>query len=162
MERVVSCVRAQPVRSRAAAGSAEDARDSDRTFPGVKGRCVDLSLRIRPEDTEALFDCFTIRFAASDSEFSMLNWRPKEQVLKIDRKFSGSRRAIIHQRRALVKSSDGSIQICLILDRFSAEAFINDGQKVLSIVLYTAQEAEGIAFSCRGRARLDIEKYDLA
>ena len=92
----------------------------------------------------------------------MLNWRPKEQVLKIDRKFSGSRRAIIHQIRALVKSSDGSIQIRLILDRFSAEAFINDGQKVLSIVLYTAQEAEGIAFSCRRRARLDIEKYDLA
>ena len=52
-------------------------------------------------------------------------------------------------------------QIRLILDRFSVEAFVNDGRQVLSAVLYTSQEADGISFACRGRARVDIEKYDL-
>ncbi len=141
--------------------TADGISGADRTFPGVKGRCVDLLLRIRPENAETWFDRFTIRFAASDTRFSMLTWRPGEQVLKIDRKFSGSRRAIIHQRRALVPSGDGSISIRLILDRFSAEAFVNDGRQVLSIVLYTPPSSEGISFSCCGSARLDIEKYDL-
>ena len=139
----------------------DDTQGKDRTFPGIKGRCVDMTVRIRPEDPEKLFDRFTIKFAAAGARFSMINWRPKEQVLKIDRKFSGSRRAIIHQRRALVPSEDGSISIRLILDRFSVEAFVNDGRQVLSAVLYTEQEADGISFTCRGKARVDIEKYDL-
>ena len=143
------------------ADSTDDTQSTDRTFPGMNGRCVDMLVRIRPEDGEKLFDRFTIKFAAAGSQFSMLNWRPKEQILKIDRKFSGSRRAIIHQRRALVPSEDGSISVRLILDRFSAEVFVNDGYQVLSLVLYTNQEADGIFFSCRGRARVDIEKYDL-
>ncbi len=142
-------------------GPADDVQSRDLSFEGVKGRCVDMTVRIRPEDPEKLFDRFTIKFAAAGSRFSMLNWRPKEQVLKIDRKFSGSRRAIIHQRRALVPSKDGSVTIRLILDRFSVEAFVNDGRQVLSAVLYTEQEADGISFSCRGQARVDIEKYDL-
>lgn len=146
---------------RNAADLTEDGQGTDRAFPGVKGRCIDLTVKIRPEDVQTSFDRFIIRFAAAGAQFSMLTWRPKEQVLKIDRKFSGSRRAIIHQRRALVPSEDGSISIRLILDRFSVEAFVNDGRQVLSAVLYTSQEADGISFSCRGRARVDIEKYDL-
>ncbi len=67
----------------------------------------------------------------------------------------------IHQRRTLVPSEDGSISIRLILDRFSVEAFVNDGRQVLLAVLYTDQAADGISFSCRGQARVDVEKYDL-
>ena len=139
----------------------EDKRGDDQFIAGISGRCVDLSVNIRPEDKKELFDSFTLRFAGSGNQFSMLVWRPKEQILRIDRKFSGSRRAIIHQRRAQVPSEDGSISLRLILDRFSAEVFVNDGRQVLSITLYTDPKADEISFSCRGRAKIDIVKYDL-
>lgn len=133
----------------------------DLVLEGISGSCADLTVKIRPEDPDKLFDSFVIKFARSGLHYSMLIWRPKEQILRIDRKFSGSRRAVIHQRRALVPSPDGSISIRLILDRFSAEAFVNDGRQVLSIALYDGPEAGGISFSCRGRAKMDVEKYDL-
>ncbi len=140
---------------------AEKDSESEITLDGVKGRCVDITMKIRPEEAGRLFDRFTIKFASSGEHYSMLIWRPKERILRIDRKFSGSRRAIIHQRRALVPGEDEAISIRLIVDRFSAEAFIDDGIQVMTITLYTEQEAGGISFSCRGKAMLDVEKYSL-
>ena len=49
----------------------------------------------------------------------------------------------------------------VILDRFSAEIFVNDGEQVLSAVLYTEQEAEGISFAADGAVRMDVTKYEL-
>ena len=60
-----------------------------------------------------------------------LSFRPGESVLKVDRKFSGSRKAIIHQRRSRVNHQDGELKLRIILDRFSAEIFVNDGEQTL-------------------------------
>ena len=49
----------------------------------------------------------------------------------------------------------------MILDRFSAEIFINDGEQVMSAVLFTEQEAKGISFFAEGAAKIDVVKYDL-
>jgi beta-fructofuranosidase len=81
--------------------------------------------------------------------------------LKIDRKFSGSRRAIIHQRRSLVNSQGGKLKLRIILDRFSVEVFVNDGEQVLTAITYTVQEADGISFLANGTVRMDLVKYDL-
>jgi beta-fructofuranosidase len=81
--------------------------------------------------------------------------------MKIDRKFSGSRRAIIHQRRAEVPSRDGSVKIRLILDRYSAEAFINEGEQTITANLYTDMGAQRITFNALGAVSMNIVKYDL-
>ncbi len=81
--------------------------------------------------------------------------------MKIDRKFSGSRRAIIHQRRSLVNSQGGKLKLRIILDRFSVEVFVNDGEQVLTAITYTVQEADGISFLANGTVRMDLVKYDL-
>lgn len=57
-----------------------------------------------------------------------LSYHPRESILKIDRKFSGSRRAIIHQCRSLIRSQNGELRLRIILDCFSAEVFVNDGE----------------------------------
>ena len=49
----------------------------------------------------------------------------------------------------------------VILDRFSAEVFINDGEQVMSVVMFTEQEANGISFFADGAAKIDVVKYDL-
>ena len=90
-----------------------------------------------------------------------VSFRPYESVLKIDRKFSGSRRAIIHQRRCQVPQSGGCITFRMILDRFSVEIFVNDGAQTLSATMYTEQAADGFKFFADGKVSVDVEKYDL-
>ena len=124
--------------------------DNSAAIPGACGRMADLELEIGPDGD--LFREFTIRFAEGGGCFTAINFRPGESILKIDRKFSGSRRAIIHQRRAKVRHDGGRLKLRVILDRFSAEVFVNDGEKVLSAMLYTDLHAEGISFCADGRA----------
>ena len=53
------------------------------------------------------------------------------------------------------------MKLRVILDRFSAEIFINDGEQVMSAVILTEQNAKGISFFVDGAAKIDVVKYDL-
>ena len=50
----------------------------------------------------------------------------------------------------------------VILDRFSAEVFINDGEQVMTATILTGSEARGISFETDGKAVMDITKYTLS
>ncbi|MCM1174829.1 MAG: glycoside hydrolase family 32 protein [Blautia sp.] len=128
---------------------------------GVKGRKIDMELVLRPGDDRNVYRKFAVRFAQNEKYHTSVSFRPYESIVKIDRKFSGSRRAIIHQRRSLVNSRDGRIKLRIILDSFSAEIFVNDGEYVLSATLYTDLSADGISFFADGRVTMDVVKYDL-
>ena len=128
---------------------------------GVRGRMVDLEISLRSADPEQVYEKFTIKFAAGGRYYTMLSYHPRDQIMKIDRKFSGSRRAIIHQRRALVPSQNGEIRIRLLLDRYSAEAFLNEGAQTITANLYTDMGAQRITFTAQGAVSMDLVKYDL-
>lgn len=132
------------------------------SLDGVKGRMADIELVIRPEDENSIYQKFAIRFAQNDRFQTSLSFHPRDSILKIDRKFSGSRRAIIHQRRSQVNCKDGCLKLRIILDRLSAEIFVNDGEQVLSAIVYTEQAADGISFYAEGTVHMDLVKYDLA
>lgn len=135
--------------------------EGELTLPGVEGRTVDLELTIRPQDGGAPCRRFTLRFAQDGRRHTALSFRPHESVLEIDRSFSGSRRACVHQRRCLVPSRDGTLKLRVILDRFSAEVFVNDGEQVLTAAITTDEAARGISFAADGPVRMDVTKYDL-
>lgn len=128
---------------------------------GIQGRRIDMEITLHPGDEKELYQKFAVRFAQNDRYHTALSFRPKESILKVDRKFSGSRRAVIHQRRSLVKSVGGELKLRVILDRFSVEVFINDGQQAMSAVMYTPQEAQGVSFFADGSVTMDVVKYDL-
>jgi beta-fructofuranosidase len=129
------------------------------SLPGVSGRTVDLEVEVEPAGEG--YNRFALRFAKNEEFYTGVSFRPHESVVKIDRKFSGSRRAIIHQRRAMVPSEDGAIRIRLILDRYSAEAFINEGEQTITANLYTDMGAQRITFNALGAVSMNIVKYDL-
>ncbi len=146
----------------------EEVRHENVTFSGltrldgIRGRKIDMELSIRPLDEENMYRKFAVRFAQNDTYHTAVSFRPLESIVKIDRKFSGSRRAIIHQRRSRVGSRNGEIKLRIILDMFSVEVFVNDGEHVLSATMYTEKEADGISFLVDGVATMDVVKYDLA
>jgi beta-fructofuranosidase len=130
---------------------------------GVRGRCIDMTIHVRPADPERVFHKFSVRFAQKDNLRTAVSFRPHEKTVKVDRKYSGSCRAIVHQRRCLVEGSgNGVITLRLILDRFSAEVFINDGRYVMSAVLFTDLAADGISFFADGEAVIDVESHRLS
>ena len=135
--------------------------DGEIQIPGVNGRILDLEVQIRPADEEDVYQKFAIRFAMDDIHHTAVSFRPHESIVKIDRKFSGSRRAIIHQRRAYVDHDNGSLKLRIILDRFSAEVFIGDGRKVMSMTIYTDLRAGKIGFFADGKALVSVKKYEL-
>ena len=128
---------------------------------GVSGRRIDIELELWPADPEKVYRKFAVRFAQDEDYHTAVSFRPGESVLKIDRKFSGSRRAIIHQRRALVNHDNGKLKLRIILDRMSVEVFINDGEQVMSATLYTLQTADGVSLFADGDVLVNIVKYDI-
>lgn len=131
------------------------------TLDGINGRIVDMEITLRPKDKNKLYHKFAVRFAQSDNYRTSLSFRPKESILKIDRKFSGSRRAYIHQRRCCISDKGGEVKMRIILDRFSVEAFINDGEQTMTATIFTDMTAKGISFFADGDVVMDVTKYDL-
>ena len=134
--------------------------DTSIQLEGVEGRKADIELSIRPKEGE-MYRKFAMRFAQDGIHQTSISFRPQESVLKVDRKASGSRRAIIHQRRSLVRSEGGKLKLRVILDRFSVEVFVNDGEQTISATFYTDLKAEGISFFADGAVEMDITKYEL-
>ena len=131
------------------------------TLDGISGRTVDMEIRVRPRDPEVSYTKFAIRFAEDEDMFTSIRFRPRESTLKIDRKFSGSRRAILHQRRCFVENAADELVIRVILDRYSCEVFIDGGRKVMTAALYTEPSAQNISFRADGDVVMDITKYDI-
>ena len=139
-------------------------RNGEIELDGIRGRLVDMELELKvAEDEEGHypFRKFAIHFARDGRYHTGISFRPAESTLKVDRKFSGSRRAIIHQRRAYAEPKDGVLKLRIILDRFSAEVFVNGGEKVMTITFYTDVRAEGISFFADGEAVFTVTKYRL-
>ena len=49
----------------------------------------------------------------------------------------------------------------VFLDRFSIEAFLNDGDQVMSAAVLTELAAQDISFHAIGEAEMDVVMYEL-
>lgn len=128
---------------------------------GVCGRVLDLQIDISPADEEKGYEEFTLQFAKSEMHYSELRVDPKRSLVTIDRTHSGVRRTVMHQRTCAIAENEGKLKIRMILDRFSAEVFLNNGEQVMTMALYTEGEAEEIVFSANGKVCMDVTAHQL-
>ena len=69
----------------------------------------------------------------------------------------------MHQSRCLLpEGTEKDLTLRIILDRYSAEVFVGDGERVMTTTIYTEQSADDIAIDIDGAAVVDIEHYNLA
>ena len=129
-------------------------------LPGIQGRMVDMTVTVHPTGNE-LYRWFRIRVAKDGAHETIIRYRPSNGTLKIDRIRSGLPRDIVHTRSFLVRPRGGEIKLRVLLDRFSVEVFVNDGEQAASAVIYTPQEADAITFEAGGSVLMDVEKYEL-
>ncbi len=130
-------------------------------IPDVSGRTVDMIVDVRPSLTGDLYEEFKINIAENEEYSTSIIYHPYKKTVRIDRRNSGYRANVVHTRKAPVRDQDGKIKFRIVLDRFSVEIFINDGEQVMSAGLYTPLEADGISFEAKGDVWMEIEKYDI-
>lgn len=125
---------------------------------GIRGRTLDLELKLRPQRK---FSRFILNLAQSERYCTRLVYEPEKALLTLDRSRSGFPGGAVDRRSVPVRDQNGALELRVILDRFSVEAFVNGGEQVLSATLYTPREADGISFEVQGEALMDLEQYIL-
>lgn len=128
---------------------------------GIQGRKAELELEISSVPDRSMYQSFTLQFAQNKKYYTCLNYRPHESVLEINRTCSGARCMTVHQRSCKVTKADGKIKLRVLLDQYSAEVFVNDGEQVLSVTMYTNPDAEDITFVADGSCMMNVTKYEL-
>jgi len=129
-------------------------------LPGVRGRMLDMTVTVKPIGKDS-YNWFRIHVAKDGEHDTVIRYKPDESILKLDRTRSGLHHDIVHTRSFFVRPREGEITLRIILDRFSVEVFVNDGEQAASAVIYTRQEADAITFEAGGAVLIDVEKYDL-
>ncbi len=130
------------------------------SFKDVRGRMIDMTVTIKSWNEKG-FSLFQIRFAKDEQYHTSLLYRPEECSLLLSRTHAGFTRDYVHQRECRVWPRNGELKLRILLDRFSAEIFVNDGEQAMTTTLYTPLSAEEITFRCSGRALVTVEKYDI-
>ena len=136
--------------------------EGERVFRGVRGRAVDLSVRVHPVEDAAEYREFAIWFAQDERFHSSIRFKPANSELKLNRKHSGLRRDVVHHRKCTVIDYENELKLRIILDRFSVEIFVGEGEQTLAMCIPTDLSADGICFFADGEALIDIDKYDLS
>ena len=129
---------------------------------GVRGRVVDLSVHVRPQDEADPYQEFTVWFAQNERFHCSLRYRPNTGTLKINRTHAGSRRAYVHIRKCDIPDAPTTLDLRLVMDKHSIEVFINGGTQTMTMTIPTVQSADAITFFAEGKVVMDVEKYDLA
>ena len=128
---------------------------------GIRGRCVDLTLTVRPADVENPYDEFFVSFAQQGRFRSSICFRTADRSLKINRKHAGLRRALVKDRKCKLLSYDGTLHLRMILDRYSVEVFVGEGEQTMTMTIPTDPSFDEITFFAKGKAVMDVEKFDL-
>ena len=70
-------------------------------------------------------------------------------------------RDTIASRKIKLKMPKDHLKLQFILDKYSAEIFVNDGDQVISTTFYTPLTADEIRFESDGIAIINVQKYDV-
>ena len=129
--------------------------DGERRLDGIRGRSFDMTVEIMGEN----YDSFTLWLAADEIRKTALRYERKDGIFTIDRKLGGMPKDKVSKRSMYVGHREGKIKIRVLMDKFSAEVFVDDGLYVMSALIYTPLEADEILFSCEGELAFSVEKY---
>lgn len=130
-------------------------------LPGLYGRCTDLTVDVR-SDGEEVYKSFTVHVAEGGDYRASVRYQPATNTVIVDRSRSGWPDHILNRREFAVRDRGGEIRLRLIIDRYSLEIFVNDGEEAASYEIFSPETADAISFETEGSAVIDAEQYTLA
>ncbi len=127
---------------------------------GVSGRIIDMTVTVRPANQNNIYRYFRVNVAKDGERVTTIRHKPENNTIRVDRSRSGFPHDIVNVRDFPVRATD-ELKLRIIMDRYSLELFVNDGEQAASFVLYTPSTADSVTFSADGAAIIDVEKYDI-
>lgn len=129
------------------------------SLPDISGKVLDLLLEIEPLETP--YSRLTLEINKGSGFHTDITLLPRKGTIRLDRSFSGFPHDVNHIREFPADFQNGSIRLRLLLDRYSAELFVGDGEQAASMVLYAPEDAAGITLRSDAPVKVSAEKYDL-
>ena len=65
------------------------------------------------------------------------------------------------ERKIDIDICDGKLSLCVLIDRYSIEIFINNGKQVLTSRIYTPLDANEIRFVADGKVDINVCKNEI-
>lgn len=129
------------------------------SLPGIRGRILDLSLTLDAEGSACRR--FILQLAKDRTHSVMIVCELARGELVFDRSHGGSHRDIAHTRHVKAEMREGRLTLRLLMDKESIELFINDGERVVTSLIPTPLEADGITFAADAPIRLSVAAHPL-
>lgn len=126
----------------------------------IRGRCCELIVRFKGEQRDLEEFVLKTAFDQKKGLQTLFIWNRLRKRIEFDRTFSGMT-ADLNAIRKAEAPEDGIQELRVILDRYSEEIFINDGQMVLSNALPADLSADGIEIEVMGKCLAEIEFYTI-
>ncbi|MBQ7184458.1 MAG: glycoside hydrolase family 32 protein [Clostridia bacterium] len=128
-------------------------------LPGIRGRLMDLKMTVYQAGSACRR--FTLHVAKDENHFIQIRCDLARGELVFDRSRGGSHRDIAHTRHVTADVKDGKLTLRLLMDRESVELFINDGERVVTSLIPTPMQADGITVEADAPVRLSAEAHHL-
>lgn len=123
---------------------------------GVEGRYVDFTIRFsKPATSE-----FTMDLAKDERYGTRFTVDPKKGIVELDRTFSGLKEDVVTIRRAKIPA-EGIQTIRVVMDLYSIELFINEGEMTMSCVIPTVETADQIVFGSEEPIEVDLDFHTI-
>lgn len=130
------------------------------TLQNVRGRVIDMTVTVRPA-SQSGYGWFKINVAGDGEHMTTVRYKPECNTVRVDRTRCGFPHDIVSVRDFMVRPRSGEIKLRMVLDKYSMELFVNDGEQAATTVIYTDVSADAISFESSGSVIMDVEKYDL-
>lgn len=127
----------------------------------VKGRILDIEIEL----SGTAYQEFTLHLAHDEEHDLLVTYNRGKQLMTVDRTLIGSIRDIPAVRSFPVhltgahSHSDDSLKFRIVLDKFSAEIFVNEGAQVFTATFYTPLSADDILFESDGETEVSFTAY---
>ncbi len=129
------------------------------SLPGVRGHLMDLAVSLDARNTSCRR--FTLKTASDASHYVEIRCELARGELVFDRSHGGSHRDIAHTRHVIAEPKDGKLSLRLLMDKESIELFINGGERVVTSLIPTPLDAEGITFAADAPVSMSVEAHHL-
>ncbi|MDL2301495.1 glycoside hydrolase family 32 protein [Lachnospiraceae bacterium OttesenSCG-928-D06] len=124
---------------------------------GIHGRKIDLLLSVDVSEAES----FSVHLAAGENYKTTLSYDAQKQILGMDRTESGIINDLLCTRFMKAAPVNGILELRIVMDRYTIEVFLNNGESAMTTLIYTPLEAEDIWFESAGTVLMNVEKYDV-
>ena len=131
--------------------------EKETVLNGVSGRSADIELSLKGHEYEK----FRIRLAADEKYYSEIVYKRGKGILTFDRTYSGLTRDAVTARSMKVDNKNDELNLRILVDKYSVEIFVNDGEQAMTSLIYTPINATGITFASDGKACVDVKKYEI-